>query len=71
MTDNDRNIKTLVTCFVLALLSLTALRFVELGQSVATISSSQVLGVVSQKEEVVLPNAEVGQEILKANYIGR
>ena len=71
MTDFDRNIRTLVTCFVLAIVSLTVLRFVEIGQSLPMVSGSQVLGETMQKEEVVLPNAEVQEEVLRANYIGR
>ena len=71
MTDNDRNARTLIACFVLAVLSLTVLRFVEMGQNVTIVSRSQVLGETVQKEEVVLPNAEVQEEVLHANYIGR
>ncbi|MDD2224600.1 MAG: hypothetical protein PHP97_00345 [Candidatus Shapirobacteria bacterium] len=71
MTDNDRNARTLVACFVLAVLSLTVLRFVEMGQNVAVVSRSQVLGETVQKEDVILPNAEVEREVLHANYIGR
>jgi hypothetical protein len=71
MTDNNRNARTLVACFVLAVLSLTILRFVEIGQSVTVASRSQVLGETIQKEKVVLPNANVEQEVLRANYIGR
>jgi len=71
MTDHDRNIRTLVTCFVLAVLSLTVLRFVELGQSVSAISGSQVLGETTRKEKVVLPDAELRKDVLRANYIGR
>ena len=71
MTDNDRNARTLIACFVLAVLSLAVLRFVEVGQNIATVSSSQVLGETVQNEDVVLPNAEVQEEVLHANYIGR
>lgn len=71
MTDFDRNIRTLVTCFVLAMVSLAVLRFVEVGQSLPTVSGSQVLGETMQKEGVVLPNAEIQKEVLHANYIGR
>lgn len=71
MTDFDRNIRTLVTCFVLAVVSLAVLRFVEIGQSLPVVFGSQVLGETVQKEEVVLPNAEIQKEVLHANYIGR
>jgi len=71
MTDFDRNIRTLVTCFVLAVVSLAVLRFVEIGQNLPMVSGSQVLGETVQKEEVILPNAEIQEEVLHANYIGR
>lgn len=69
MTDHDRNMRTLVACFVLAVVSLTALRFIELGQRV----DSQVLGVTTagQKKTVTLPNAELRGEVLEARYIGK
>ena len=71
MTDFDRNIRTLVTCFVLAVVSLAVLRFVEIGQNLPMVSGSQVLGETVQKEEVILPNAEIQEEVLHANYSGR
>ena len=71
MTDFDRNIRTLVICFVLTVFSLTALRFVEVGQNMTTASSTQVLGETIQKQEVILPSAEIQKEVLHANYIGR
>lgn len=59
MTNNDRNARTLVICFVLAVMSLTALKFVEVGQNIEMISNSQVLGETTQKNEIILPNAEI------------
>jgi len=70
MNNHDRNARTLVVCFVLAMMSLMSLRFVEVGQSVTAVSGSQVLGATSEKKEVVLPNAEVHTQVLEANYIG-
>jgi len=66
MTDFDRNIRTLVTCFVLAVVSLAVLRFVEIGQSLPMVSGSQVLGETVQNDGVVLPNAELQKEVLQA-----
>ncbi len=66
MTDLDRNIRTGVICFVIAVLSLTALRLVEV-KNIVSVSGSQVLG--AQSEKVVLPNAEVETQVLHANYI--
>lgn len=68
MTDFDRNMRTCIACFVIAILSLTALRFAEV-KNLIDVSSSQVLGETVQKE-VVLPNAEIPVEVTHANYIG-
>lgn len=57
MTDHDRNIRTLVICFVILVLALIPLRFVEFGNDLTT-SSTQVLGEETVST-VVLPNAEL------------
>lgn len=60
MTDHDRNVRTLVLCFVLAIMALLPLRIVESSQSIESASSSQVLGeTIQQKEEIILPNGEL------------
>jgi hypothetical protein len=59
MTDHDRVVRTLVLCFVLAILALIPLRFMESKQGIETVSSAQVLGDSVQPEEVILPNAEL------------
>jgi len=67
MTDHDRNMRTLVLCFVLAIMALIPLRMVEFSQSVTDISSIQVLGETVQRQvEVVLPNGELNANQL--NY---
>jgi len=67
MTDHDRNMRTLVLCFVLAVMALIPLRMVEFSQNVADMSSTQVLGETVQEEsEVVLPNGELTADQL--NY---
>ena len=74
MTDNDRNTRTLVVCFVLALAVLVPLRIFD-GSYVTNMRSSKVLGEtevqegetmeliysdeISQDNEVVLPDADV------------
>jgi len=64
MTDNDRNTRTLVICFVLAVMSLISLRFVEVG-NITSVSNSQVLGeTTTQTKEVILPNAELDIELI-------
>lgn len=67
MTDHDRNIRTLVLCFVLAIMALLPLRLVEIdNSSVTSVSQTQVLGeiVQQQQDQVILPNAEIGEEDL-------
>jgi hypothetical protein len=63
MTDHDRNMRTLVLCFVIAIMALVPLRLVEIGNT-TTASSAQVLGeTIEQVEDgVVLPNADMGTE---------
>ena len=58
MTDHDRNTRTLIICFVLAILSLIPLRFAELKNGLVTNSNKQILGETIQNE-VILPNAEL------------
>jgi hypothetical protein len=55
MTNNDRNVRTLIVCFILLILALVPLRLVELGQMGDR--SIQVLG--EQTTGIILPNAEV------------
>lgn len=66
MTENDRNCRTLIVSFVVAIMALVPLRFVELGQMGFFENSSKpmVLGVDIVNNQVVLPNAEVKKEIV-------
>lgn len=59
MTNHDKNMRTLVLCFVLAIMALVPLKFAEVGQRVSTTSTTQVLGETIEQKEVVLPNSEV------------
>lgn len=67
MTKQDRNIRTLIVCFVLLIFGLVPLRFIEVKNSVNSYGvNSQVLGeetVVEIKTvdnvDIVLPNAEI------------
>jgi len=54
MTNHDRNIRTMVVCFVLAIMALIPLK---IAQSSQIKGDSQVLG--DTVETVVLPNAKV------------
>jgi len=78
MTDNDRNARTLIVSFVLALSVLIPLRLLQTGSDVS-LRESNVLGEtevaegkkmeiiygdeIDQDSEIVLPNAEVPAEI--------
>ncbi|HPT66187.1 MAG TPA: hypothetical protein PK257_02665 [Candidatus Woesebacteria bacterium] len=67
MTDHDRNMRTLVLCFVLAIMALIPLRVIEYSQDVSEVSSTQVLGeTVQQQLEIVLPNGELN--VNQLNY---
>jgi hypothetical protein len=61
MTDFDRNIRTLIVCFVLAIVALVPLRLVEIG-NIVDVSSTHVLGETTEygKNEIALPNADIG-----------
>lgn len=70
MTDIDKNVRTLIVCFVLALAVLVPLRLSYGTVSVVTLRQAEVLGETETnetgdrveliyKDEVVLPNAEV------------
>jgi len=67
MTDHDRNMRTLIVCFVLAMVALIPLRIVEIGNMVGsevkvlgeTVNEETVPVVESNEVEVVLPNAEL------------
>ena len=55
MTNHDRNVRTLIVCFILLILALIPLRLVEIGQTGDR--NVRVLG--EQTTEIILPNAEV------------
>jgi hypothetical protein len=66
MNDMNRNTRTLILCFVIAIMALIPLRFVEVGQELAGMQEVQVLGNV---EEVMLPSAELSADsVLEAPY---
>jgi len=67
MTKHEKNIRTLIVCFVLLILGLIPLRFVEVKNLMTSYSADpQVLGdetVVEIEEvdnvDIILPNAEI------------
>jgi len=67
MTKHEKNIRTLIVCFVLLILGLIPLRFVEVKNLMTSYSvDPQVLGdetVVEIEEvdnvDIILPNAEI------------
>ncbi|MCW1949607.1 MAG: hypothetical protein KIH89_004185 [Candidatus Shapirobacteria bacterium] len=65
MTDFDRNVRTLLVCFVVALSVLVPLRIVK-GDSVLIVREAEVLG---ESEEVVGDQMELiyGDEIVEEN----
>jgi len=67
MTKQEKNMRTLIVCFVLLILGLIPLRFIEIKNLMENSQrQSQILGEETQVEikevdrvEIVLPNAEV------------
>ena len=59
MTDHDRNMRTLVLCFVLAIMALLPLRIMEADQQLSVASNVQVLGETIEQKEVILPDSEI------------
>ena len=70
MTDNDRNVRTLVVCFVLALAVLVPVRILQsnigrgsevLGETIVDGDKMELIyrDEVNQDSNVILPNAEV------------
>lgn len=69
MNDTNRNTRTLIVSFVIAIMFLIPLRFIEVGQGMETVTRAQVLGESVSIEEVVLPNATVEKKaIFEAPY---
>ena len=68
MTDLDRNTRTLIVCFSVALLVLIPLRFVEVGQQVMMVGQSQVLGESAEKEVMIPVVKRIHPAQLQAPY---
>lgn len=49
MMESTRNVRTLIVSFVIAIMVLVPLRFVEVGETMETMSQDQVLGVETQR----------------------
>jgi len=68
MNDFDRNIRTLIVCFVVLVFALIPLRFIEAGEQISVPIDAQVLGetvvVNSTTEKTVIEN----QAKLEAPY---
>lgn len=73
MTDQDRNIRTLITCFVIALVALVPLRIVE-SQNIMT-QDAMVLGeeTYNDEEQFYLEENFVEEEefIEEDSYVGK
>jgi hypothetical protein len=54
MTDFDRNTRTLIVCFILAIIVLVPLIIVESSQNIE--SRSKVLGEIKEVNRIVLPD---------------
>jgi len=68
MTDLERNTRTLIVCFSVALFVLIPLRFVEAGQQVMMGRQSQVLGESAEAQVVVPIVKKIDPAQLQAPY---
>lgn len=63
MENTNNNVRTLIVSFVVAIMALIPLRFVEAGQEINyNPTKVMVLGETTSQKEVVLPNAEIKLE---------
>ena len=65
INESNRNTRTLILSFVVAVMALIPLRFIEVGQQLGDLQQAKVLGV---SQEITLPNAEVTKPVLEAPY---
>jgi hypothetical protein len=69
MTNTDRNTRTLIVCFSMAVMALIPLRFVEVGQMMEVAAGqTQVLGETTQKVVTLPKAADIKQVGLEAPY---
>jgi hypothetical protein len=66
MSEFNQNTRTLIVSFVVAIMALIPLRFVEVGNNMM-VSQPMVLGETVESQ-IVLPNAEVKPELFEAPY---
>lgn len=62
MTDNDRNSRTLIIAFVVAVMVMVPLRFVEAGQWQMSDQGVQILGVETVRPVLEAPYDEIEKE---------
>lgn len=70
MKDIDRNTRTLIICFVVAVFSLVPLRFYEVGMQ-SEAQQAYVLGLSDQADQMSLPDSQIqesSQPVLEYPY---
>lgn len=67
ISDIDRNSRTLIICFIIAVIALIPLRFVELGQD-RELMNAQVLGESMEVELIEEENKELPIIKIEAPY---
>lgn len=84
MNDQARNVRTLIVCFVIAIMALIPLRFVEDGQQrirIYEIQRAQVLGEMTEKvsenkverldpASLSAPYDEIDGQLFSEDYLG-
>lgn len=68
MTNNDRNTRTLIISFVIAIMALVPLRFYEVGQQSVDMISNSNVQVLGEVEEIVEPTVAPAQPLLESPW---
>ena len=68
MTNNDRNTRTLIISFVIAIMALVPLRFYEVGQQSVDMMTSLNVQVLGEVEEIAEPTMVPAQPLLESPW---
>ena len=64
MNDFNRNTRTLIVSFVIAIFALIPLRFIEVGEQQNALNQSQVLGETTVVEEIIVSDDSSSEEVV-------
>lgn len=69
MTNFDKNIRTLIVCFVVAIVWLVPLRFAEVANQQSVNSQTNVLGVETVNNELPAKEVDLGKRCLSESDV--